>query len=322
MSSIAINDTCTRVLKLDQHGSAEFVVDGDGNMTSLVVGRGFVGNGACFVHRKGAADTILFNDFSDPQVMSIVEADAQMGLFTRRIEVALHERRRRTACGQIAYCNDVIAQSTSYHLVALIAYASGELIRAVDVGHEFAVASAAVSVSFTADGTHVVVADCGLNCIWKFMVSDGHVVAKVAMPDTYAPFHVLAVDDDVVVGCTESGGVGGAVVYVCDNLTTCRVKCVTDACPTGLAVVENGDVCVELNPHRFGSASRYLRIIPAEWTGTLRCTFVTVCVLQEGGAVYEEMHTAWPWRERVELGPHAREHEETEDSEKIHEWCM
>ena len=172
--------------------------------------------GVCFARRSGV-DTVLACDAGRDCVIEISAA----GEFLRLIDLSYHN----SWPYGVAYCGQRDAIAVSLHdanSVVLLRFQSAEFIMRIGSG---APGSADKQlhfprgIRFTADGRHLLVADCYNHRVGKFSADDGAFVAHVATAAANGiayPTDVLQREDGVIV-VAEGVNVGAGVDTVCGN---------------------------------------------------------------------------------------------------------
>jgi sugar lactone lactonase YvrE len=221
---------------------------------------------ACFVHRDGV-DTLLICDFGNNRV---VEVTAR-GEFMRAIAVNGHP-------WGIAERDGVIAVSLRWtHTVVLLQYESGAVKPEVTIGsgtsgNADGQLSFPSGVTFTADGCHILVADCGNNRVSKFRAASGAFVAHVISNGIRYPTDVLQCED-------------GSIVVAHEDGVTCVEK---DGVTVENIIIRSasGDVLVprslshspSLNGVVVKSRDGSVFVLRDAWPQSLRCAWVHACV--------------------------------------------
>ena len=186
---------------------------------------------ACFVHHTGR-ETLLITDWGNHRVVEVTTS----GVLLRTIAMA-----QGSAPHGIAYCGarDIIAVSLfSSHAVEFWQYDSCAVTPEVTIGSGIGSGNGQFcypqGISFSADGRHLVVADCGNHRVSKFNAASGAFVAHLLTRNAHgilAPRDVFVCEDDSVivtdhqVGCLVcTGDEVGATVHKIFATTFVRVS--------------------------------------------------------------------------------------------------
>jgi hypothetical protein len=221
LANVETRDHCVRIYRVDAAGvclTTAAVVVGtpgtDGNADGLLHTPTF----ACFVHRNGL-DTLLICDRGNDRLVEVTTD----GAFLRGISV-----QKGGDLWGIAYCgiSDVIAVSLeSAHLVLLLDYVSGVAKPEGTIGSDTATDNngelySPMGVAFTADGLHLLVADCNNYRVGKFSTATGVWIADAAT--LTAPRDVLQLEDGTTL-VLYSGGVYSLVCVTEDGEGLSRI---------------------------------------------------------------------------------------------------
>jgi hypothetical protein len=178
----------------------------------------------------------------------------------------------------IAERDGVIAVSLRWtHTVVLLQYESGAVKPEVTIGsgtsgNADGQLSFPSGVTFTADGCHILVADCGNNRVSKFRAASGAFVAHVISNGIRYPTDVLQCED-------------GSIVVAHEDGVTCVEK---DGVTVENIIIRSasGDVLVprslshspSLNGVVVKSRDGSVFVLRDAWPQSLRCAWVHACV--------------------------------------------
>jgi DNA-binding beta-propeller fold protein YncE len=212
----------------------------------------------CFVHRDGV-DTLLICDWGNDRV---VEVSAR-GEFMRAIAV-------EGGPWGIAERDGVIAVSLwAAHVVALLQYESGAVKPEVTIGsgtrgYADGQLSSPAGVTFTADGRHILVADCWNHRVSKFSAANGAFVAHVVSNGISYPTDVLQCEDSIVVAHRQGVACAGKDGVTVKSIDVPFTPNSLSYSPSLNAVVVKG----------FDGSVFVLR---DAWSQSLRCEWVHAC---------------------------------------------
>jgi hypothetical protein len=216
---------------------------------------------ACFMHR-GGVDTLLIADYGNDRVVEVTAG----GEFMRAIAVDGHP-------WGIAERDGVIAVSLWVaHSVVLLQYESGAVKPEVTIGsgtagHGDRELWHPKGVSFTADGRHILVADCYNNRVSKFSAASGAFVAREISNGISHPTDVLQCED-------------GSIVVAHRDGVTCVEK---DGVTVKNIIIRSGALCsLSYFPLLNGVAIKgydgSVFVLRDAWSHSLRCEWVHACV--------------------------------------------
>jgi hypothetical protein len=216
---------------------------------------------ACFVHRDGV-DTLLICDYNNNRIAEVTTR----GVFMRAIAVSRPYG--------IAERDGVIAVSMwAAHAVVLLQYEFGAVKAEVTIGSgTYGNADGQLNcpsgVTFTPDGRHILVADCGNHRVSKFSTASGEFVAHVISNGITFPYDVLQCEDGSIV----VAHMKGVTCVGKDGVTVQHITISSGGDPRSLSYSPplNG-VLVKCYDGR-------VFVLRDAWSHSLRCAWVHACV--------------------------------------------